>query len=226
MIMARFREIVEEIQQVIVKGRGVLDIVLPPLLFLLLLGWLGFDSAVGSALLLAVAFVLLRFWQGRFRLAALAGTAGVLAAMGLAQLLRQETAFFVPGMVTGGLTVILAVVSVVAKRPLTAWSSHIARRWPRQWYWHPRVRPAYSETTWLWAGYFGGRLLLQTIYFRQEQVTELAGVNFILGWPGILLLLIVTYLYGSWRLRRLAGPSVAEFEQSAPPPWQSQQRGF
>jgi hypothetical protein len=226
MIMERFREIVEEIQQVIVKGRGVLDIVLPPLLFLLLLGWLGFDYAVGSALLLAVGFVLLRFWQGRFRLAALAGTAGVLVAMGLAQLLQQEAAFFVPGMVTGGLTVILAVVSVVAKRPLTAWSSHIARRWPRQWYWHPQVRPAYSETTWLWAGYFAVRLLLQTLFFRQEQIAELASVNFILGWPGILLLLIATYLYGSWRLRHLAGPSVTEYEQGVSPPWQSQQRGF
>jgi hypothetical protein len=217
----RLREIAEEIQQVVIKGRGVMDIALPPLLFVILLRWFGFTYAVGGALALAFCFVPLRFWQGRLRLAALGGAAGVLLAAGIAQLWQQETGFFVSGMATGALTVLLALVSVAVKRPLTAWSSHFARRWPRDWYWHPQVRPAYTETTWLWAIYFGGRLLLQLFYYREDQVAGLAGVNFILGWPGILLLLVVTYLYGLWRLRHLAGPSVVEFEQNAPPPWRA-----
>ena len=225
-MIERFKEIVEEIQNVIIKGRGALDIVLPPLLFMLLLSWFGFAYAAGGALILAFYFVLLRFWQGRFRLAAVGGLAGVLLAVGAAQFLQRDAGFFAPGMLTGGLTVFLALVSVAAKRPLTAWSSYIARRWPLEWYWHPQVRPAYTETTWLWVAYFGGRLALQLILFQQDQMRELAAVNLILGWPGILALLITTYLYGVWRLRQLAGPGVTDFEQNAPPPWTGQRRGF
>ena len=40
------------------------------------------------------------------------------------------------------------------------------------------------------------------------------------------LLLIVSYLYGTWRLRSLGGPSVEEFKSGAEPPWEGQQRGF
>jgi hypothetical protein len=39
-------------------------------------------------------------------------------------------------------------------------------------------------------------------------------------------LLIVSYLYGTWRLRNLGGPSVEEFQAGEEPPWESQRRGF
>ncbi|MBT7073025.1 MAG: hypothetical protein HN975_19285, partial [Anaerolineae bacterium] len=45
--------------------------------------------------------------------------------------------------------------SLLFGRPLTAWSSFITRRWDLAWYWHPRVRPAYTETTLLWTLFFG-----------------------------------------------------------------------
>jgi hypothetical protein len=38
--------------------------------------------------------------------------------------------------------------------------------------------------------------------------------------------LIASYLYGTWRLRNLGGPSVEEFKSGAEPPWEGQQRGF
>jgi hypothetical protein len=125
-----------------------------------------------------------------------------------------------------GLTVLLALVSLLTHRPLAAWTSHLVRRWPRQWYWHARVRPAYSEVTLLWALYFALRLGLQLQLFRSASTGILALVNFILGWPGTAALLVVSYLYGTWRLRTLGGPSVDEFRNNQPPPWKSQRRGF
>jgi hypothetical protein len=106
------------------------------------------------------------------------------------------------------------------------WTSHLARGWPLAWYRHPKVRPAYSEVTWLWAFFFAIRLLLQSALFQGAAPELLAVVNVALGWPATIVLLVVSYLYGNWRLRNLSGPSVEEFKQGAEPPWTGQQRGF
>jgi hypothetical protein len=48
----------------------------------------------------------------------------------------------------------------------------------------------------------------------------------ITGWPALLILLVLSYIYGIWRLQDLKGPSVEEFKSAASPPWQGQRRGF
>ena len=121
---------------------------------------------------------------------------------------------------------LLMAVSLVAGRPLVAWTSHLARRWPRDWYWHPRVRPAYSEVTWLWLVVFALRLALQWAVLGRQQPALLAATNLLTGWPVTIILLVISYLYGTWRLRGLAGPSVDEFKAGAAPPWTGQRRGF
>jgi hypothetical protein len=118
------------------------------------------------------------------------------------------------------------VVSLAAGRPLVAWTSYLTRRWPRDWYWHPRVRPAYSEVTWLWLVVFAVRLGLQWAVLQQENSTLLAVTNLVTGWPATILLLAVSYLYGTWRLGGLGGPSIEEFKSGAEPPWTGQRRGF
>jgi hypothetical protein len=122
--------------------------------------------------------------------------------------------------------VLLAIVSLMIRRPMAAWTSFIARRWPIDWYWHPRVRPAYSEVTFVWALFFAGRLLLQYSLFENKDVNSLALTNLVTGWPATIVLLIASYLYGTWRLAKLHGPSVDEFRNNTPAPWQSQRRGF
>ena len=121
---------------------------------------------------------------------------------------------------------LLAVISNLARRPLVAWSSVIARRWPLGWYWHPKVRPAYAEVTWLWAIFFGARALLQLSLFQAGDAGGLALANILSGWPALIVLLVVTDLYGTLRLGNRAGPSVQEFEIDAPPPWSGQRKGF
>jgi hypothetical protein len=222
----RINELLHELRTVVLGSGNLLAIIVPPVLFVLLARWLPFAYAAWGTLLLAVALTGWRLARRQPVLSALGGVAGVLLAIGLSRVLDREEGFFLPGIVTGFGTVVLALGSILAKRPMVAWTSYLARRWPLAWYWHPRVRPAYSEVTWLWAAYFSARTMLQLNLFQEQQAVQLAGVNLVLGWPATLLLLIVTYLYGTWRLRRLGGPSVDEFRQNAAPPWQSQQRGF
>ena len=179
-----------------------------------------------GALSLAVLVGLLRLLRDQSVLYALGGVVGVLLAILVSRLLGRAEGFFLPGILTGGLMVVLCILSVLLGKPLVAWTSYVTRRWPLEWYWHARVRPAYSEVTLAWTLFFGLRLLLQLGLFWQGAAQALGWVQLLTGWPALVLLLVASYLYGLWRLANLGGPSVEEFKSAAPPPWQGQKRGF
>lgn len=223
---SKSRELIDEFRQVVLGRANLLDSILPPLLFVILNALLGFDYAMWGSLALVGILALVRVGRGQSPLYALGGVAGVGLAIGLTWLLGREQGYFLPGIISNGLLALLCLLSIVVRRPLVAWTSYLARRWPRGWYWHPRVRPAYSEVTALWLLFFAGRLALQIVLYRREAVGLLAILNVVSGWPATIVLLAVSYLYGTWRLRNLGGPSVQESEAGAEPPWQGQQRGF
>lgn len=224
--MNKFRELTEEFRTVF-AGRGKLvDSVVPPVVFVIVNGLLGFDDAVWSALGLAVLISVVRLIRKQPHGYALGGLGGVIVAILIAKLLDRAEGYFVPTMVTGALTIILCAVSIVAGKPLVAWTSYFTRRWPLGWYWHPRIRPAYTEVTIVWMIFFAVRLAIQFLFFQDAQAGTLAVVNVLTGWPSTVILLALSYLYGLWRLQNLQGPSVAEFEAGAGPPWTGQRRGF
>lgn len=220
------REILEELRSVVLGRSNLVDSILPPVLFLVVNALLGFEAALGSSLVLALGITGLRLIRRQPVLYALGGIAGAGVAIGVALLSGRAEGFFLPGIASGAATVLLCLASILAGRPLVAYTSYVTRRWPLEWYWHPGVRPAYSEVTWLWVVFFGLRLALQIILFQQQAASLLAVANVVLGWPATIVLLVVSYLYGTWRLRNLAGPSVEEFKSGAQPPWQGQSRGF
>lgn len=219
------RELLEEFRAVTGKV-GLLDAILPPVFFLLLNGLAGFFAAITGALGLSIVIAILRIRRGQSLLYALAGLGSVGLAIALALLLGRSEGYFLPGIVNGGLAIALAIVSVLVRKPMVAWTSYLARRWPLDWYWHERVRPAYTEVTLAWILFFAARLFWQVSIYRNQDVSELALINALTGWPATILLLILSYLYGTWRLAQLRGPSVEEFRAGTPPPWQGQRRGF
>jgi hypothetical protein len=224
--MDKLSEIVEELRMVLAGRSSFLDSLLPPLLFVLLNAIWGVQVAIWASLGLAVIIAIYRLLRRQSLLYALGGAGGVALAVAVAYLLGRAEGFFLPTMVSGGLTVLLCLVSVLVGRPIVAFTSFVARRWPLDWYWHPKIRPAYSEVTWMWVVFFGLRLLLQFNLFQQEAASLLGIVQFLTGWPATIILLIISYLYGTWRLRNLGGPSVEEFKSGTEPPWEGQQRGF
>jgi hypothetical protein len=224
--MDKVREILEELRMVLSGRSNFLDSLLPPLFFVLLnLIW-GVQVAIWASLGLAVVIAIYRLFRRQTLLYALGGAGGVAVAAGVAYLLGRAEGFFLPTIISGAVTFLLCLVSVLVGRPIVAFTSFIARRWPLNWYWHPQVRPAYSEVTWMWVLFFGLRLLLQFNLFREEAANLLGIVQFLTGWPATIILLIASYLYGTWRLRNLGGPSVEEFKSGTEPPWEGQQRGF
>ncbi len=223
---SKLQELIGEFRDVVSGPRPWGDAVVPPLAFLIIHLCCGVWPAILGSIGVAVLLTVIRLVRGRTLRYALGGLGGIAMASGAAVLLNRGDAFFVPGLIRGGLTSLLCLLSVFIRRPLVAWTSFLARRWPLAWYWHPKVRPAYSEATLAWGLFFVIRLVLQFVLFQRGATSALALVGLILGWPALVLLLAGTYLYGLWRLRRLGGPSVQEFVNHSPAPWIGQKKGF
>jgi hypothetical protein len=222
----RFGEIWEELQTVFSGRVRWVDSLIPPLIFLLLNTFIGFEVALWGSLGIAMLFVGFRLLRRQPLRYAVGGLGGVVLAFIVARFVGGAEGYFLPGIVTGVFTSVLCLVSVLVRRPLVAWTSYLTRRWPLGWYWHPQVRPAYSEVTLAWALFFALRTLLQFELFQDQAASALGLLQLIFGWPAIIVLLIASYLYGVWRLGRLGGPSVEEFKDGTEPPWQGQKRGF
>jgi hypothetical protein len=226
MIADKARELIEEFRTVVIGRGNLFDVIVPPVVFVIINELLGLEVAVWGSLALAALIILVRLVRRQSLRNALGGLGGVVLAILVAMVLGRAEGYFLPAIITGGLTLVVCLVSVMAGRPLVAWTSHVARRWPLDWYWHPKVRPAYSEVTLAWAVFFALRLFLQLALFEGEAPVLLAVFNVLAGWPATVTLLVMSYLYGTWRLRHLRGPSVQEFKDGAEPPWSGQRRGF
>ncbi|NNC41504.1 MAG: DUF3159 domain-containing protein [Acidimicrobiia bacterium] len=219
------RELIDELKSVVGRS-GVADGVVSPIVFVAVNAFLGVQVAAVVAVGVAFAIVGWRVARGKPLRFALSGLVGTGLAIFLALRSGEARDYFLPGLISGTATTALALASVLVGKPLTAYTSWVTRGWPLNWYWHPQVRPAYSITTWIWVLFFGVRTAVQSWLFAAEQTTALGIVRAVTGWPGLLGLLIVTYLVGRARLVSLEGPSVEEFGTGAPPPWTGQQRGF
>jgi len=225
--MDKREELIEELRMVFSgKTARLFDSLLPLLVFLIVNPLLGLNPALWGSVGVAGIVVLLRIFRRESLRYSLAGLAGVIIAGLFVRISGSGAGFFFPGFISGAITIILCVISVLFRRPLVAWTSFVVRRWPLNWYWHPKVLPAYNEVTLIWTVVFAARLAFE-FWLYQRDATDVLGVSrIILGWPLTVVLLVGTYLYGLKRLSQLQGPSVDEFKTGAQPPWQGQKRGF
>lgn len=224
--MNKFEDVLDEFRSVVLGRHKILDSILPPLVFVLTNAFLGLEAAAIAALGVAISFTVYRLLKRQPFGYALGGIGGVLFAILLVWLSGRAEGYFLPQLITSSLTAVACFVSVILRRPLVAFTSYLTRRWPLEWYWQPKVRPAYSEVTIIWALFFGLRAVAQFSLIQQGGTVTAGIVNVLLGWPALILLLIISYIYGLWRLRHLHGPSVEEFVNQVPPPWEGQKKGF
>lgn len=221
------REIQDELRALLDGRAGIGDAVIAPLVFVLVNAVAGMPVAAYAGIGGAVIVVIVRLARRSDVQYAFSGLFGTGIAIALALRSGQAQDYFLPGIVTGAGTTLFALVSILVKRPLVAYMSWLTRRWPLEWYWHPRVRPAYTRATWLWVAFFGVRTAVQAWLFATDQTTALGFVRVATGWPGLVLLLAATFILGRNRLISLRGPSVSEFQSKAPESdWVGQQHGF
>lgn len=220
------RQLIDEMRGLLAGRAGVADGVLPPLVFVVANAIAGLQPAIVAASVVAVGIVGVRLATGRPLRYAMSGVFGTAIAIAVTARSGRAESYFLPGIVTGAATTIALVISLVVRRPLVAYASWATRGWPLGWFWHDRVRPAYSLVTWIWVAFFGIRTSVQAVLYLDGNVTTLGAVRIATGWPGLLGLLVVTYIVGRKKLESLNGPSVDEFEAMQPPPWSVQSHGF
>jgi len=222
----KINELWEEFRIVFSGRTNTADTIIPPLLYALVNLLAGLLPATLSALILAAILTVLRLIRKQSWLYALSGLVLTLLAAGLAWYTQNAASFFLPALLSSGTSLAAALLSIWARKPLAAWSSHLTRAWPKEWYWLPNIRPAYNEVTWMWAAFIAARLMAQYTLYQQGDVSLLGWTNVLLGWPVTIVVLVISYLYGIWRLTKLGGPSVEEFLSHQQPPWKGQKKGF
>jgi hypothetical protein len=78
----------------------------------------------------------------------------------------------------------------------------------------------------MWAAFIAARLFAQYTLYQQGDAGLLSLANILLGWPVTIVVLVISYLFGIWRLTKLGGPSVEEYLSHQPAPWVGQKKGF
>ncbi len=225
-MIQKINELLQEFRTVFSGRTNAADTIIPPLLYALVNLLAGLVPATLSALVLAAILTVLRIVRKQTWLYAFSGLVLSVLAAGLDWYTQNAASFFLPDLLSSGTLLAVALLSILAGKPLAAWSSHLTRAWPRTWYWLPNICPAYTEVTWMWAAFIAARLAAQYTLYQQGNASLLGWANVLLGWPVTVVVLVISYLYGIWRLAKLGGPSVEEFLSRQPAPWKGQKRGF
>lgn len=220
----KIAEIIDELTGVL-KGK-TLDAIVPPVIFLLVNIGFGIYAAIAVSIASALALGLRRLVNKQSIRYSLGGAAGVVLASFFAIVTQNVNNYFIAGAVRSGIYFILSLVSIFVGKPLAAIASHISRGWPMDWYYRDDVARAYVEVTFVWSLLFLVRGLIQVFLLIQGDTGKIVWANFLLGWPFNVAVLIMSYIYGMWRLKKLGGPGVDEFISNKEPPWTGQRKGF
>lgn len=219
-----FKDIIDELKQFI-TGKTI-DALFPPIVYII--GNSIFGLKIGVILAISVALILglFRAFRKESVIYALGGTLGVGIASGFALLADNAASFFLPKVISSGFLFLVALISILIGKPVAALLSHLTRGWNFAWFMRKDIKPAYREVTIAWSVLLLVRTILQWILFKRGNLAELGWASIILGFPATLTVLILTLIYGIWRLQNLGGPGVDEFEEGKEPPWRGQKKGF
>jgi uncharacterized membrane protein len=222
--MDRLKDLLSEIK-LIFSGK-TLDAIVPPLVFVVVNGYLGLSIAIIVSLVIALIFFIYRVVSKQSFSYALFGLVGILLAGGFAFVANNATNFFLPDIITNGFILVLSIGSLIINKPIAAYLSHLTRGWTLAWFWRKDIIPAYREVTYMWTAFFLIRTIIQVVLFIGNDVNALLWTSTIMGLPATFLILTISYVYGIWRLKQLGGPGIDEFDANKKPPYRGQNRGF
>jgi len=188
---------VEALWQAVGRTRGLVESLAPGLGFLITYTLTGeLVLSVGAPVVLAVVFILVRLIQRTPVMPAVAGLIGIAASAGVALWSGRAEDNFILGFVVNGLWLGVLLVSLLVRRPVLGYLAGALAGDP-QWRSQPGTRRIATVATWLWAGLFGVRLLVQVPLYVSASIGALAGAKLIMGVP-----LYAAWLWVTWLLYR------------------------
>lgn len=222
--MNKGKEIIEELRSV-VSGK-TLDALVPPMVFLIASGYFGIKIAVVIAIGVSIVIGVIRLLLKQSLLYAFGGLVGMIIAGVFAYVGGNVSNYYIPKIIGSLSFFIVGLVSLIIKKPIAAWVSHLSRGWDLKWFWRDDIRPAYMEVTIFWTVFAVLKLILQITLFIKQNISGLFFINTILSTPTTIIVLAVSYIYGIWRLHQLKGPGIDEYKSGKEEPWEGQTRGF
>lgn len=179
--------------------RGLVESILPGLAFLVAYTVTG--ELLPSVLIplgVGVVFVVVRLVQRSAVIPAVAGLLGIGVSAALALLTGDVNDNFVPGLLTNIAFLVVAVVSVLARRPIIGIIVGLLAQDPHWRSDAAKLRVA-GVATWVWAGLFAARLAVQGPLYLAGATSALAATKLLMGVP-----LYAGVLWVIWLLVRSA----------------------
>lgn len=175
--------------------RGLIEAILPGLGFLVVYTVTGnLVPSVLAPLAVAVVFVAVRALTRSAVTPALAGLVGIGISAALALLTGRAEDNFLPGLIVNVASVVVLLVSLVARWPLIGVIVGLLSNQLTEWRQDRAKRRVLTVATWLWVGLFAGRLLVQVPLYLAGQTEVLAAAKLIMGVPLYAAMLWVTWL--------------------------------
>jgi hypothetical protein len=203
-----------------------LDVLLPPIIFYISYRFFSLSTALLVAITIGLYFFIHRLRRKENIWYALLGLFGVIFASLLSYMSNNASNFFLPDIILSLSLILLTIVSIIKKRPIAAYVSHITRGWDLQWFYRKDILPAYLEVSYGWLFFFIARLIVEINLYLSQDIALLTISNIILGLPVTILVLTLSYAYGIFRLRQLKGPGIDEFMEGKEAPYRGQIKGF
>ena len=219
-----FLQVKEEVTQM-VNGK-TLDALVPPIIYVIGNSIFGLKTGIIMAISYAIILGIYRLLKKESILYAFGGVVGIVIASAFAYFGGNASSYFLPKVISSGFLFLISLVSLIIGKPLAIWASHLSRGWKWEWFFREDVKPAYREVTIVWTLLFLVRMILQISLLKKGNILHLGIANILLGFPATSLILILSLIYGMWRLKNLGGPGVEEFTQGKEQPWKGQTRGF
>lgn len=188
------------VREVIGGPRGVVESVLPTLLFVVLfVATSDLRIAGGAAVLCVAVFVLVRLVQRQSIASAVGGL--VAAVLGAIWAIRsgEGTDFYAPGLMTNAVSLVVVIASMALRFPLVGVFAGAVDPRVAHWRGTPALLVTYMRATALFAGLYTVKLAVQLPMYLAGWVSALGVAKLVMGLP---LFALVTYI--AWLMHRNA----------------------
>ena len=186
--------------------RAIVDTGVGPVAFVTVNSLAGLETAAAVAVGLSVVIATERLIRRKPVTNAIGGLFGTGIAVFIALRSGSVEGYFVPRMIYAAALALVFAGSVAIRRPLVGVLVGAAFRAPSEWVNHPRVRRAFAEVTFAWAGLFAFRAAVYAVLIAAGKAGWLAAASVAMGWPAFLILLFLSYRYVPRRLDQLGAP--------------------
>ncbi len=194
----------------------IVDSALSPAVFVGVNLLAGLKAGAFAALGLAVVIMLYRLAKKQDVTYAFGGVFGTGIAVAIALKTGDTEGFFWPKVLTNSLIFLGLAASALFKKPAIGFLMETVLQTPSQWWQHPRVRPALSEWTLVWALSAALKAVVYLLLILAGRDGALLGVSVAFGYPLTAVLGFGGYAYIRWRLKRLDAPSMDAFRAPTP----------